>query len=114
MSKARKKYKFKQEAVNLADKVGSTKAGADLGLHDDNPQEKQLKLDRTTFYSANSKREAQTNAILLSLVESCKLNQVNPREYFRDLVEDLHQGKESYTPYQYKKKLLEDSSKKDD
>ena len=64
--------------------------------------------------SPHSKKGAQTNAILFSLVESCKLNNVNPRKYFKDLVEDIHQGKETSTPYQYKKKLSEDSSAKDD
>ena len=39
------------------------------------------------------KKELRQNAILFSLVESCKLNKVNPRKYFEDLVKDLHQGK---------------------
>ena len=83
---------------------------------DNNPQERQLRcpvVGRKTWYGTHSKKGAQTNAILFSLVESCKLNKVNPRKYFEDLVKDLHQGKKSYTPYQYKK-LSEDSSTKDD
>ena len=73
---------------------------------DNNAQKKQLRssmMERKTWYGTQSKKEAQTASILFSLVESCKLNQVNPREYFKHLVKDLHGGKKPYTPYQYKK-----------
>lgn len=38
MSKTRRKYnpEFKREAVKLAKKVGFTKAGSELGVHQDN------------------------------------------------------------------------------
>ena len=84
---------------------------------DNNSQERQIRspvVGRKTWYGTHSKKGAQTNAILFSLVESCKLNNVNPRKYLKDLVEDIHQGKETSTPYQYKKKLSENSSLKDD
>lgn len=71
---------------------------------DNNSQERQMRspvVGRKTWYGTHSKRGAKTTAILFSLVESCKLNNVNPREYFRKLVEDLHQGKEPYTPKGY-------------
>ena len=37
-----------------------------------------------------------------TLVETCKLNHVNPREYFKCLVEDLHAGRAPSTPYGFK------------
>ena len=58
-------------------------------------------VGRETWYGTHSKRGARTTAILFSLVESCKLNHVNPRKYFRKLVQDLHEGKDPYTPRDY-------------
>jgi len=73
---------------------------------DNNAQERLLRspvIGRKTWYGTHSKRGAKTAAILFSIVESCKLNHVNPREYLRDLINDLHSGKPHYTPAQYKK-----------
>lgn len=72
---------------------------------DNNPQERQMRspvVGRKTWYGTHSKRGAQTAAIHFSLVESCKLNGLNPRDYFKQLVRDLHQGKKPYTPLQCK------------
>lgn len=71
---------------------------------DNNSQESLLRnpvIGRKTWYGTHSERGARTAAILFSLVESCRLNKVNPREYFKNLVQDLHQGKEPYTPKDY-------------
>ena len=71
---------------------------------DNNSQEAQLRnpvVGRKTWYGTHSKRGARTMAILFSLVESCKLNKINPRKYFKKLVADLHQGKKPYTPQAY-------------
>jgi transposase len=68
---------------------------------DNNSQERLLRnsvIGRKTWYGTHSKRGARTAAILFSLVESCKLNKINPREYFQRLVADLHAGKPAYTP----------------
>lgn len=73
---------------------------------DNNPQERLLRnpvIGRKTWYGTHSKRGALTTAILFSLVESCKLNKVNPRVYFKHLVEDLHSGKAPYTPAEFTK-----------
>lgn len=73
---------------------------------DNNAQERLLRnpvIGRKTWYGTHSKKGAHTASILFSLVESCKLNKVNPREYFKKLVEDLHQGKDPYTPATYAK-----------
>jgi transposase len=72
---------------------------------DNNSQESRLRnpvVGRKTWYGTHSKRGAKTMAILFSLVESCKLNNINPREYFKRLIQDLHQGKPPYTPQQFK------------
>lgn len=76
---------------------------------DNNPQERLLRnpvIGRKTWYGTHSKLGAQTAAILFSLVESCKLNKINPREYFRKLVEELHLGKPAFTPWEYKRRSL--------
>ena len=68
---------------------------------DNNSQERLLRnpvIGRKTWYGTHSKRGAETAAVLFSLVESCKLNKINPREYFKNLVKDLLDGKEPYTP----------------
>lgn len=71
---------------------------------DNNKQERELRnpvIGRKTWYGTHSRRGAETMAILFSLVQSCKLNGVNPREYIKQLVADLHQGNAPYTPYEY-------------
>jgi len=77
---------------------------ADLPI-DNNSQERLLRnhvIGRKTWYGTHSKRGARTAAILFSLVESCKLNKVNPREYFKNLVRDLLLEKNPHTPAQAK------------
>lgn len=72
---------------------------------DNNLQEGLLRnpvIGRKTWLGTHSRRGAKTSVVLFSLVESCKLNKVNPREYFKNLVQDLHLGKEAYTPKEYK------------
>lgn len=72
---------------------------------DNNHQERQLRspvVGRKTWYGTHSKRGAETNAKLFTLVESCKLCGVNPREYFRCLIQDLHANKPPLTPAQFK------------
>lgn len=75
---------------------------------DNNVTERRLRnpvVGRKTWLGTHSKRGALTAAILFTLVETCKLLAINPREYFKALVQDLHQGKPSYSPYQYKTHL---------
>lgn len=72
---------------------------------DNNHQERLLRnpvVGRKTWYGTHSLRGAETAAVLFTLVETCKLNNVNPREYFKNLVEDLHIGKKPYTPSEFK------------
>lgn len=72
---------------------------------DNNPQERLLRnpvVGRKTWYGTHSKRGAETMATLFSLVESCKLNKINPREYMKALVEALHRGEKPFTPATFK------------
>ena len=72
---------------------------------DNNSQERLLRnhvVGRKTWYGTHSEQGARTAAILFSLVETCKLNHVNPREYFKNLVQDLLNGKNPYTPKEFK------------
>lgn len=72
---------------------------------DNNAQERLLRshvVGRKTWYGTHSERGSTTAAVLFSIVETCKLNYVNPREYFENLVEDLLHGKKAYTPKDFK------------
>ena len=71
---------------------------------DNNLQERLLRspvVGRKTWYGTHSKLGAKTTAILFSIVESCKLNGVNPREFFRVCSQDLLNGKLPYTPFEF-------------
>jgi transposase len=72
---------------------------------DNNPQERLLRnpvIGRKTWYGTHSKLGAKTTAVLFSVMESCKLNQVNPREYLKDVVACIHAGKPAFTPSEFK------------
>ena len=71
---------------------------------DNNSQERLMRspvIGRKTWYGNHSKRGAKTSSILFSLVESCKLNKINPRDYFKDIVHTIHQNQQVYTPSEY-------------
>jgi len=75
---------------------------------DNNSQEGLLRnhvVGRKTWYGTHSQRGAWTAAVLFTLVQTCKLNHVNPREYFRQLVTDLHDGEPVLTPLEFKQAL---------
>jgi transposase len=72
---------------------------------DNNPQERLLRdpvIGRKTWYGTHSKQGAKTTAVLFSVMESCKLNQVNPREYLKAVVAEIHAGKPAFTPSQFR------------
>jgi transposase len=71
---------------------------------DNNSQERLMRnpvIGRKTWYGTHSKKGAETNAVLFSLVESCKINKVNPRDYFRDIVHAIHEKRKIFTPGEY-------------
>jgi transposase len=72
---------------------------------DNNSQERLMRspvVGRKTWYGTHSKRGAETNAVLFSLVESCKLNKINPRDYFKEIVHTIHEKRPIFTPGEYK------------
>lgn len=77
---------------------------------DNNAQERLLRshvVGRKTWYGTHSEQGAETAAILFSIVETCKINGVNPREYFRDLVTLILNRQKSVTPVQWKAQKAE-------
>lgn len=72
---------------------------------DNNLQERLLRshvVGRKTWYGTHSEQGAETAAILFSIVETCKLNGVNPREYFPDVVHAILSREKAFTPAQWK------------
>lgn len=77
---------------------------------DNNAMERQLRnpvVGRKTWLGTHSRRGAETAAVLFTLVESCKMLGLNPREYFKVLVSELHQGESAFSPYTYQLRLSE-------
>ena len=71
---------------------------------DNNPQERQMRspvVGRKTWYGNHSLKGARTTAILFSIIESCKLAGINPREYFKKLVENIHLNQTIQTPKEF-------------
>lgn len=71
---------------------------------DNNLSERNLRapvVGRKTWYGNHSKRGAKTTCILFSIVQSCKLVNVNPRSYFPWIIKRLHSGLPPLTPYDY-------------
>lgn len=72
---------------------------------DNNAQERLLRshvVGRKTWYGTHSEQGAETAAILFSIVETCKLNSVNPRQYFADLTHAILHRQKVFTPVQWK------------
>jgi transposase len=77
---------------------------------DNNSQERLMRnpvIGRKTWYGTHSRKGAETNAVLFSIVESCKLNKVNPREYFKDIVHAIHEKRSIFTPGEFHKQKTE-------
>ena len=85
---------------------GLTKFLTDLDIPISNaPAERSVRnpaVGRKTWYGTHSRKGAETAAVHFSLFESCRLNQVNPREYYNHLAKLHNAGKPLVTPHQYK------------
>jgi hypothetical protein len=71
---------------------------------DNNHAERSLRgpvLGRKNYFGNHSPRGAETTAILLSICESCKLNKVDPKEYFKYPAKEKQSGSKPLTPYHY-------------
>lgn len=72
---------------------------------DNNGSERLLRshvVGRKTWYGTHSRRGAEAAAVHFSIVESCKMNSVNPRTYYNDMIQRIHYNLEIVTPSQYK------------
>lgn len=72
---------------------------------DNNASERLLRshvVGRKTWYGTHSRGGAAAAAVHFSIVESCKMNRVNPRQYYLDMVDRIHLRQSPMTPSQYK------------
>jgi transposase len=70
---------------------------------DNNHQERLLRksvVGRKTWLGTHSRRGAETAAKLMTIVETCHLNRINPREYVAQVVKAMLRGQSPYTPAQ--------------
>jgi transposase len=75
---------------------------------DNNAAERILRnpvIGRKTWYGTHSPQGADTAAVMFSIFESCKLNNVNPSTYLKRLTQALHAGEPLFTPATYKTTL---------
>jgi hypothetical protein len=80
---------------------------------DNNAQERLLRshvVGRKTWYGTHSEQGAETAAVLFSIVETCKLNGVNPREYFPALVKAILNRQKVLTPPEWKTSQVQNTS----
>lgn len=72
---------------------------------DNNGSERLLRshvVGRKTWYGTHSRKGAEVAAVHFTIIETCKLNGVNPRDYYMDTVQRIHSKLELLTPRQYK------------
>lgn len=62
-------------------------------------------VGRKTWYGTHSRRGAAVAAVHFSIVETCKMNGVNPRAFYLDGVDRIHSKRKLLTPRQYKEWL---------
>ena len=77
---------------------------------DNNQSERLLRshvIGRKTWYGTHSKDGATAAAIHFSLIEACKLNHLNPRQYYADLIARLHAKKAIVTPREFLERVEE-------
>ncbi len=63
-------------------------------------------VGRKTWLGTHSRAGAETHAIHFSLFESCKINKVDPRQYYNYLAKQLNEGQELITPNKYRTTIL--------
>lgn len=73
-------------------------------LLDNNITERSIRshvIGRKTWYGNHSEKGANTSATLFSIIQSCHINNINPRNYFPWIVTQIHKKGEILTPYEY-------------
>jgi len=71
---------------------------------DNNHSERLLRspvVGRKTWYGTHSRRAAEAAAVHFTIVESCKMIGVNPREFYMDAVKRIHANMDPLTPFEY-------------
>jgi transposase len=79
---------------------------------DNNGSERLLRshvVGRKTWYGTHSRKGAEVAAVHFTIVETCKLNGLNPREYYTDAIRRIHSNCELLTPRQYKMRQQPDT-----
>ena len=92
---------------------GLTRCLDDIRIPLDNNQQESLfrnpVIGRKTWHGNHSPLGAKTTARLFTIIESCKLNKVNPRKYIPDIVKAIHENKPLFTPSQYRRMIDKDT-----
>lgn len=60
-------------------------------------------VGRKTWYGTHSKEAAITAAVHFTIVGSCKLAGVNPRQYYQEIIKAKHQRRPIFTPNEFAK-----------
>ena len=71
---------------------------------DNNVAERQLRspvIGRKTWYGTHSERGAETTEILFTLMQTCRLLKINPREYLSAVTDVMLKGGIPFTPSEY-------------
>lgn len=106
--KIKKEYSMKSGIYGAINYFLSNYGGLTLFLTvegvsiDNNHMERLLRspvIGRKTWSGTHSILGAQTAAKLFTIVESCKINKINPRIYLREMIKNIHQRKEIFTPF---------------
>jgi len=71
---------------------------------DNNLSEREMRspvVGRKTWIGTHSKRGAKTMSTHFSIIHSCKMVGINPRDYYPWIVQRIHDKKDILTPYEY-------------
>ena len=63
-------------------------------------------IGRKTWYGTHLPEGAEVAAVHFTIVESCKMNEVNPRQYYVAMVECQYRGEAVMTPSEYRRQVL--------
>ena len=61
------------------------------------------------MYGTHSEKGAEAGAIHFTLIESCKMNKVNPRDYYKAMADAIHYKRPLMTPSQYAANLAKEA-----
>ena len=111
-----KKSAVSKAFVRSSKKILDEVNGRELNEHkfasimiDNNLAERGLRgivVGRKNYYGNHSKRGARTTSVLYSIIESCKMNKINPQKYLQDVVKMIHQKEEPLTPAEYAQRAV--------